>query len=194
MAIHTQHTGLRSLSLRQNLLDDVKGLEDASFSAGKDGHQFPRPPADFTELHLHKRLRASAGMYAAMEELILHDNHLKQVELSTPAVMSILLAPRFAQSHIHYSLVRDCAACGRSVWQKPDICASMQIPSLHRYTCLRRLELSYNQISSLQPLQHLASAALTELYIANNWVQRIEASLDCLRSSFFPLQTQVCIF
>ena len=50
----------------------------------------------------------------------------------------------------------------------------MQIPPLGGYTALRTLELSYNSISSLQPLTQLHSPNLDELYLANNAIQQIE--------------------
>ncbi|KAK9919072.1 hypothetical protein WJX75_009137 [Coccomyxa subellipsoidea] len=49
------------------------------------------------------------------------------------------------------------------------------IPALSDFTSLQRLELSYNQIQSLQPLQSLGSTGLTDLYVANNAIQKIEA-------------------
>ena len=49
-----------------------------------------------------------------------------------------------------------------------------QIPELEDFTSLQRLELSYNQIQSLQPLLSLGSTVLSDLYVANNAVQKIE--------------------
>jgi len=44
------------------------------------------------------------------------------------------------------------------------------IPSLGVFTNLSRLELSYNEIRSLEPLSDLAHAPLTKLFVANNKV------------------------
>ncbi|BDA47133.1 Protein phosphatase 1 regulatory subunit 7 [Coccomyxa sp. Obi] len=89
-------TGLKTLSLRQNILSDVSRLKDAAFKT-------------------------------VLVELILQDNHIEE------------------------------------------------IPPLQGFTSLQRLELSYNQIQSLLPLQRLDSTALCELYVANNAVTAIEA-------------------
>ncbi len=61
---------------------------------------------------------------------------------------------------------------------------AVQIPSLADFTSLERLELSYNQISSLQPLQQLRSARLSELYVANNAVQKIEVRCNICTTPF----------
>ncbi len=60
------------------------------------------------------------------------------------------------------------------MWQCASPCACLQIPPLEGYTALQTLELSYNSISSLQPLISLQSMNLEELYVANNAVQQIE--------------------
>ena len=52
----------------------------------------------------------------------------------------------------------------------------LQVPPLEGYTALQILELSYNRISSLRPLNQLQSLKLDELYVANNTVQQIEVS------------------
>lgn len=74
---------------------------------------------------------------------------------------------------------------------------AVQIPSLAEFTSLERLELSYNQISSLQPLQGLSSTALSELYVANNAVQKIEVRCSICTTPICPLCTasmeSVCI-
>jgi len=49
-----------------------------------------------------------------------------------------------------------------------------QIPSLKGFPVLSRLELSYNEFRSLQPLAELSSAPLTELFVANNKVTSFE--------------------
>ena len=57
------------------------------------------------------------------------------------------------------------------------ICAlRLQVPPLEGYTALQILELSYNRISSLRPLNQLQSLKLEELYVANNAVQQIKVS------------------
>ena len=62
-----------------------------------------------------------------------------------------------------------------TLWQT--ICAlCLQVPPLEGYTALQILELSYNNISSLRPLNQLQSLTLEELYVANNAVQQIEVS------------------
>ncbi len=59
----------------------------------------------------------------------------------------------------------------------------VQIPPLQGFTSLQRLELSYNQIQSLLPLQSLDSTALCELYVANNAVTAIEVCAHLLQSA-----------
>lgn len=63
------------------------------------------------------------------------------------------------------------------------IVVHMQIPPLQGFTSLERLELSYNQIQSLLPLQSLNSPALCELYVANNAVTAIEVRAQLLHSA-----------
>ncbi len=62
----------------------------------------------------------------------------------------------------------------------------VQIPLLQGFTFLERLELSYNQIQSLLPLQSLNSTALGELYVANNAVTAIEVRAQLCYSAERP--------
>jgi len=58
-----------------------------------------------------------------------------------------------------------------------------QIPSLGSFASLARLELSYNEFRSLQPLEELASVPLVELFAANNKITSCDglASLSQLQ-------------
>lgn len=64
----------------------------------------------------------------------------------------------------------------------------LQIPSLAGYAALQTLELSYNSISSLQPLTQLQNMNLAELYVANNAVQRIEVLNPVSQTGTIDLQ------
>ena len=64
----------------------------------------------------------------------------------------------------------------------------LQIPSLAGYAALQTLELSYNSISSLQPLTQLQNINLAELYVANNAVQLIEVLNPVFQTGTTDLQ------
>lgn len=59
-------------------------------------------------------------------------------------------------------------------------CASLQVPPLRGFTALQTLELSYNSISSLQPLSTFQSTNMEELYVANNAIQQIEVCVSAV--------------
>jgi Leucine-rich repeat (LRR) protein len=193
-------TGLHTLSLRQNILTDVSQLESCAFRAGV---VFVFSISAFTaacEARIY--LSDFTCRYAAvLKELILHDNQIKEVSQST--FHALPCSP--VCSPVEWLACQTCRSQPQNTAQFSGITASYgssrgriaprcrkvspvgaQIPALSDFTSLQRLELSYNQIQSLQPLQSLGSTGLTDLYVANNAVQKIEVHAFPLQSPFTP--------
>ena len=91
--------------------------------------------------------------------MIISSQRWEPLATALPALLCLVIA------------IQPTAAAG-SNWRAFRAC--LQIPQLAGYTVLHTLEVSYNSISSLQPLTSLQSTNLRELYVANNAVQQIE--------------------
>ncbi len=163
----SQHcAGLQRLSLRQNLLTDASNLSQANFKPSKSSSTPQR--MQFTSIYSlvdNPSVNSShLGHVAALQALVLHDNQLTEVRAAGSClVCTFLFGP---------SAIQPTAAAV--------LHADLQIPQLAGYTALQTLEVSYNSISSLQPLTSLQSTSLKELYVANNAVQHIEVEWQIL--------------
>mmetsp|Transcript_4993 Transcript_4993/g.10772 ORF Transcript_4993/g.10772 Transcript_4993/m.10772 type:complete len:327 (+) Transcript_4993:33-1013(+) len=126
---------------------------------------------DLTNSHLHNL--EGVTISPNLKALDLTANRLKSID---PRILAL---KDLRQVNFRQNLLTDISAwaeCScRDVVEDVEFRDNQltEIPSLSGFKNLRRLELSYNEIRSISPLQSLDSGALEELYVASNKVLTI---------------------
>lgn len=152
-------------------------------------------------IHIH-HVKAE-GRRAGLQELVLHDNQLKQARPCAAQAVQLLRCQRqcwclFDLVHTPTSWPQLCtpeSACQGALTFciRNKLFWAGQVPDLRAFGQLRQLELSYNELRTLAPLSSLAAPGLEELLAASNKLTCIEARLQNPPRPPPPLLPMHCI-
>lgn len=135
-------------------------------------------PEDNTELDLtneHLHSLASITLHPDLVVLDLTANRLSTLE------PSLLALPKLQKLSLRQNILHDASAlaslASKSCLADLELRDNQltEVPDLAGFSALTRLELSYNELRSLQPLKLLPALQLSELYAANNKVSVMQS-------------------
>uniref|UniRef100_A0A7S1SLH4 Protein phosphatase 1 regulatory subunit 7 n=1 Tax=Tetraselmis chuii TaxID=63592 RepID=A0A7S1SLH4_9CHLO len=139
---------------------------DTSLPVAKDG------VLDATGSQLHSL--ESLELPESLTDLDLTQNRLKTLDprvLALPGLTSLSFRQNLLTDASSISESKSASGLTQLVFHDNHL---KQIPSLRPFSNLERLEMSYNEIRSLQPLTELVDAPLTEMFAANNKITSLE--------------------